>query len=238
MEASRPAMNENQALRRVVLKSTNSVPLGVRLWCCFKAHVLEKDPVRALFQVALSETRFRQMMRPLLRKYGPVELRGASRTARRLERDCLGVLWRYYKALLDPLSSIQVGRSARGLGLYARKQFEASRLPKEVFGAIASVEDDDFDALVGAKYPSLYQTGRTSGILFGPLSLVNHSCGAKYRFSNMIPRGRPDGFAGFGIIRLKGKNRNTNVLTKDDELLVNYGMKKRNFECECDECSR
>lgn len=225
-------MNENSALKRVVLRSSSSVPLGVRLWCCFKAHVLEKDDVRAAFQVSLSETHFRRLMRVVLRKYGPVELRGPSRTARRLERDSLGVLWRYYLAILDPASSIRVGCGARGLGLYAKKRLEPGRLPKEMFGAIASVGEEDFDALVDAKYPSLYQTG----ILFGPLSLVNHSCGAYFRFSNLIPRGRPKGFDGFGIIRLKLTSHMVKFVSAGSEIVVNYGMCKKNFDCNCDKC--
>ena len=226
-------MNENQCLRLVVLKSTSSVPLGVRLWCCFKAHVLEKANVLASFQLALTETAFRGNMRPILRKYGPVELRRGSRTARRLERDSLAVLWRYYCCILDPQSPIRIAPSGGGLGLFARRRL-VDPLPKELFGAIAGVEDNDFDVLVEGGYPSLYQTGGVSGILFGPMSLVNHSCRANFRFSNLISRGRPDGFDGFGIIRLKSKKKSG--FAENEQILVNYGMRKRNFQCECDSC--
>lgn len=198
--------------------------------------MLEKDAVRASFQVLLSETAFRKKMRPILRKNGPVELRGGSRTARRIERDCMSVLWRYYLALLHPGSSIRIARSERGLGLFSQQGFDASLLPKELFGVVASLSEHDFDSLVESEYPSLYQTGGVSGILFGPMSLVNHSCGAHFRFSNLIPRGRPEGFDGFGIIRLKLKNHNFKSVSAGGEILVNYGMRKKNFDCHCDEC--
>lgn len=221
-----------------MLKASCSVPLGVRLWCCFKAHVLEKDVVRASFQTPMPETQFRQKIRPILRKYGPVEVRGGSRTAQRLERDSLAVLWRYYCCILDPRSPIRIGPSGRGLGLFARKRLDSGKLPKELFGAVASVSNSDFDSLIDAGYPSLYQSASEGGILFGPMSSVNHSCSASFRFSNLIPRGRPDGFDGFGIIRLKLKNRKVDFVPENEQIMVNYGMRKRNFECECNECRR
>lgn len=95
-------------------------------------------------------------------------------------------------------SPLKVAMSDRGLGLHARKAVD--QLPKELFGLVAQVDEDDFDALVEAKYPSLYETGQMTGILFGPLSLVNHSCAASIRFSNLTPRGHPEGFEGFGVI--------------------------------------
>ena len=96
-------MNENKALLKVVLKSSNSIPFGVRLWCCFKKFVLEDSSVRSSFEEAeLSEKEFRKKMRPLLRKYGPVELRSSlssAATAQRIERDSLACLWKYYLCL-------------------------------------------------------------------------------------------------------------------------------------------
>lgn len=231
-------MNENQALRRVVLSASNSVPLGARLWCCFKRYVLEKPLVRATYEVPLTETAFRQKVRPVLRKSGPVELRGGSRTARRLERDSLGVLWRYYLCILDPASPLRLESGARGLGLYARRRLDTQKLPKELFGAVASLDEPDFDMLVDAKYPSLYQTGKVNGLLFGVMSLVNHSCGATIRFTNLIPRGRPEGFDGFGIIRLKSNGKKRTWIEPSQEILVNYGMRTKGFVCECESCSK
>jgi len=239
-------MNENIALRRVVLKASSSVPLGVRLWCCFKKFVLEKSHVRAGFEVALSETHFRKKMRPLLRKYGPVELRGngnvrrSSSTAKRIERDSLSCLWKYYLSLLHPVKApLKVANDPHhGLGLYARKPLD--QVPKDLFGLVANVDEEDFAALVDAKYPSLYETGHVMGILFGPLSLVNHSCAASFRFSNLTPRGHPEGFEGFGVIRLKGKGnlkqRKRPLFDESDEILVDYGMRKKGFVCSCQEC--
>ena len=42
----------------------------------------------------------------------------------------------------------------RGFGLHARKA--VNQLPKELFGLVAKVDEDDFDALVEARYPSLF----------------------------------------------------------------------------------
>ena len=186
----------------------------------------------------------------MLRRSGPSEVRGSTSTARRFERDCLSVLWRYYLALLSPDSPIRIGVSAQpssGLGLFARRELDTAHLPKEVFGAVASLDDEDFDLLVDAGYPSLFGTGGSvNGILFGPLSLCNHSCSAPFRFSNLIHRGKPEMFEEFGIIRLTHshhravprKRRKITTLEPSDEIVVDYGMSKKQFQCACGGCSR
>lgn len=75
------------------------------------------------------------------------------------------------------------------------------------------------------------------GILFGPLSLVNHSCAASFRFSNLTSRGHPEGFQGFGVIRLKEKDKRKRI-EESEEILVNYGMRKKSFVCCCPECEK
>ena len=171
---------------------------------------------------------------------------------------------------LHPTSSpLKVTEGDRGLELRTRNQplDSLANPPKELYGLVAQVSEEDFDALVEAKYPSLYETGGSvMGILFGPLSLVNHSCAAKFRFSNLTTRGHPEGFEGFGVIRLKDKrggkvgtgttrgtkrggargrsqkrDREEHVEEEEgggEEILVNYGMRKKGFICSCPECAR
>jgi hypothetical protein len=230
-------------LRKVVHRNVHSIPLGVRLWGWWKRTMIEDSGVRASYEAVMSETQFRQKIRRALRRSGPTEVRGSSRTARRLERDCMGVLFRYYLALLSPDSPIRIGASAggRGLGLFARTKLSVRSLPKVLFGAVASLDAEDFDTLVEAGYPSLYGTSTVDGLLFGPLSLCNHSCSSPLRFSNLIHRGKPEMFEHFGSIRLKARSatrRHQKELTiqPSTEILVNYGMSKKDFVCQCRAC--
>lgn len=145
------SMNENESLRRVVLRASNSIPFGVRLWCCFKKFVLENSSVRASFETLLTELQFRKKMRPICRKYGPVELRDGSATAKRIERDSLSCLWKYYLSLLHPSSALKVigsSDSDRGLELHVKEPLDATaNLPKELFGLVANLAEADFEAL-------------------------------------------------------------------------------------------
>jgi hypothetical protein len=236
-------MEEKKVLRKVIHRNIHSIPLGVRLWGWWKRTFIEDAGVRASEKV-MSETQFRQKIRRALRRSGPIEVRGSSRTARRFERDCMGVLFRYCLALLSPDSPIQIKVSAggRGLGLFARTKLSVRSLPKVLFGAVASLDAEDFDTLVEAGYPSLYGTSTVNGLLFGPLSLCNHSCSSPFRFSNLIHRGKPEMFEEFGIIRLKPRNvtrRQQKDLTiqSSTEILVNYGMRKKDFVCQCRACN-
>jgi len=229
-------MQENKALRHVVLRCNNSVPLGVRIWTFFKRFILEKQHVRRQYRKELSETLFRAKIRRLLRRNGPIEARKNATcrgTSRRVERDILRVLYKYYKVLLCPKSPVCVGETKRGLGLFAQRDITA--LPRELFGAVAVLSDQDFSQLHVAEYPSLYG----HGLLFGPVSLCNHECHCPFRFSNPISRGKPTLFEGFQIIRLKTR-RKTLLVKKGDEICVNYGMGKSRkwFRCQCNRCMR
>ena len=49
-------------------------------------------------------------------------------------------------------------------------------------GFLAPVSGDEHDQLERAKHPSLYESGDSCFILFGPLSLVNHDCKSDVAF--------------------------------------------------------
>ena len=217
------------------------MPFGVRLWVIFKHWVLEDESERARFeQLSTEESSFREEMAKVLRRRGPAEVKGDTTTMRRLRRDSVGVLWSYSKALLSPKSLLkvegQVGQG-RGLGLFMRRDAKLRDLEDSLFGLLGRVDQKDLDTLIENEYPSLYEGNAIGGaILFGPMSLLNHSCDTKICFSN--PKANPD--TGFETISLldPGDLSKKRKLKKGQEILVNYRMAKKDFNCVCGACRK
>jgi hypothetical protein len=178
-----------------------SVPRAVTYWLFFKRRLLEKPEVRAEFEATpleVDDFRALVMAKANPRKWGPSFCRRgrrgkADKTATRNTNDLLAVLWIYYKALLHPDSAVRVVESEMtgGLGVFARRRTTAASgdtpFKHHLWGVPFEVHDDTFSELQADDYPSLYRTPDGRGtILCGPLSLVNHQCGAPLAFS--LPR--------------------------------------------------
>lgn len=107
-------------------------------------------------------------------------------------------------------------------------------IPSELVGLLANIDDsDEWRCLVESGYPSLWEGQR---VLFGPLSLLNHSCEAALQWKNPSYRGMAHTLLqGFATVRVKLKPGY--ALQAGKELLVRYGDQLW-FHCECSRCTR
>lgn len=63
----------------------------------------------------------------------------------------------------------------------------------DIMGFFFPVSDAEYTLLVQARYFSLFKTSREKlGVLFGPLSLVNHSCSSRWFFPDPCRRKKKD----------------------------------------------
>ena len=243
-------MKENAALSRVMKLKDHSIPLGVRYWIFFKTVVLENSQVRkevCARKTKLSLEEFRELMRPLLNRspFRP-STRRTKASCDRLNRDMVRVIFEYYKVLLirDLPWEVRSAGDDEGLGIFAKRKLEwNAECSKMLFGVVASVSQEDFDAISngsdGGKtnYPSLFDSHVTGGgILFGPVSLLNHACDAELKLGNPTTRGTPELFEGFSCLRLKFPEKRSVVFERGQEICIQYGMTHKNFRCKCRKC--
>lgn len=232
---------ETKALKQVIRRADCSVPFGVRLWIIFKRWVLEDEQQRKHFEkLSMEEKRFREEMAKILKQRGPTEVKGPTPTASRMRRESVGVLWGYAKVLLSAASLLKVEGQfgqARGLGLFMRREAKLKDLDDWLFGLLGEVDQKDLNTLIENGYPSLYEGSKIGGtILFGPMSLLNHSCETAICFSSPKPRDLYE----FETISLKDPTdpSKKRKLKKGKEILVNYRMANKDFDCECGSCRK
>jgi hypothetical protein len=203
----------------LIKKRINSIPFGVIFWgsfitCIFKKKAIPQD---------LDRTTFSQRAKRWLKKSGPKSVRKSQEYIRQVVK----VWWSYYEKLCLSIVEVKNTRD-RGLGVFVRKSgVTLEEIRKVLTGPIAWVEPEEFAKLKKGKYPSLF-CGES--ILFGPLSLVNHECGSKLRFTR--PRKRLDDFPEITIKALEPKK-----FRKGEEVLVDYfGGDEPDFVCNCRNC--
>ena len=214
-------------------RKRHSIPVGIRYWLFFKRHILEKPQVRGLFEKELTREEFASLVKqhanPM--KYGPSFCRRkrSEATNARNTNDMLAALYRYHAALLAPASPICTKESkAAGLGIFLRtggRKVAAKQgtplLEEHLFGTLFELTSkEEVEELRNEGYPSLLEVaqtrqnkGKTSPndakteakvyAVCGPLSLVNHDCGAPLRFTlprSMMPREEGKEFHGLQAI--------------------------------------
>ena len=240
-------MRENQSMRDMLKRNVHSIPIGVRYCAFYKKYVLEDAEMleKSRLSVIRSKEDFHRFIKPVL-KSAPV--RGHSKgTKERLQRDLVGVLFEYHKALFGDGGDGGDGgccwspqMTEHGLGLVARKRFKWDAVcEKRLFGLVCKVDKADFEELKSNCYPSLFQSRDSGdGILFGPASLINHACDGEFRWSNPSKRGVPEAFEGFYALRLKKRKSDAEIVFEEgQELCIVYGMRRKNFVCSCRKCS-
>jgi hypothetical protein len=113
----------------------------------------------------------------------------------------------------------------KGLGLFALRDIvfnvDTKVLPDELVGEVVRLDDDMFKTLYSEGYPSLIAG---PALMYGVLSLCNHSCGSPLRFSY----GTRSTF-----VHVKALYRGG--IAKGEEILVNYDGDQR-FNCKCEHC--
>lgn len=109
-------------------------------------------------------------------------------------------------------------------------------------GFLFPVTDEEYARLVEVKYYSIFEgDGVKSGILYGPLSLINHSCSADWFFPNPTKTTRKYNVLEKDILywtKLKSHKFEVNISDRQ-ELLVNYfpdGSRPACFDCKCAGC--
>jgi hypothetical protein len=164
----------------------------------------------------------------------------------------------YYQVIVHPSAPIRcINDPAKGgLQLVARRDLSFQELNAGLYGFVTEeIGEADFETLMKEHYPSLFDGNR---ILFGPLSLINHSCTSDFRFTN--PSSKTDSMRKtdsmpaylneFKVVRLKNMSSSSSsfisakkrtktepiVFYKDHPITVKYGMTQKDFDCLCDAC--
>lgn len=242
-------MEELRILHPFLNRKENHIPRSLFHWLYFKRHILEKESVRARFEeVALDLQGFKELVtkeaNPL--KFGPSFCRRKSeKTTSRNIQDLMLVIWKYYQALLHPSSPVYVAKSALGgLGLFLRRDVErASKkggalIPfgVDLWGVLFEIPEEEFTSLQELHYPSLYNTHMIMG---GPVSLMNHRCKARLRFTG-AKQVHLEEFQGMKAVYVCSEAGYFGK--KDQELTIDYlsGGKGTFFgdKCACDSCTR
>jgi hypothetical protein len=124
--------------------------------------------------------------------------------------------------------------------LFARRRVSFSEVCSSLVGWLSP----DYGNLMLANHPSLFKNGRAHYILVGPLSLVNHHCGAMAGYGKPTkPRARIDALSfvkdsdGLMMLQLADKTDDDNHAgwAKDEEILIDYGPNAFG-ECKCARC--
>lgn len=239
-------MEENKILR-TKMKDSETKRI-TQYWLFFKANILEVQEIREKFQnKILDQEEFRKIVRELRNpsSYGPNHCRGSSESAKRNCRELLSVIYIYYLKLLHPSSKVYVADSkmeGTGLGIFLREPVRVPivgfLLPYDLFGVVNEVDPKLKEELDKKNYPSLYKNQTKQGILVGPISLLNHSCGANLTFasSNVTLEEEFKSLATIGVRAYFGAF----VGGKDEEVYIRYAPEDRFFigtECKCLQCT-
>lgn len=211
------------------MQKESSLQLGLTCWLSFKVAVLE----RKLIPKRLSVAEFRQKSLIYLVRKGPTRMRGSSSTSRRLRFDCINIWEHYYELLCRDHSPFRVCdiRRNEGLGVFVNGKstsfIQASMMLK---GYLTEISRDEFNELILQKYPSLMAP---NFILFGPLSLANHSC--SQRLSLDVPIHEKDGlFEGFQSVSMFLDSDDQKEFSFNEEILIDYGFKRcKKKVCKC-----
>lgn len=185
-------MDEYAALESILRRKRHTIPRTAIYWLYFKRHILEKDNVRRLFSECdqLDKQKFALLLDGCSdscpEKYGPAFCRRLKdkRSNRRNVRELITVSYQYYLALLSPSAPVYVARrTSVGLGVFVKRATNISKGAApfggmHTYGFALELGPRDDGELVEAGYPSLMRGYRKRYMLIGPLSLLNHSCGA------------------------------------------------------------
>ncbi len=204
-------------------RNNTSLQRGVTWWLAFKVAVLEEGSAIAS---GLDELHFRERALAHLKRKGPTNMRGSSSsTSKRLRSDCVTVWWHYYALLCAGNAPLEARRdSVRGVGLFVRTSpWSWAQLAHWSQGYVCQVSTTDYALLLQHGYPSLVAPYY---ILFGPLALVNHSCGSPLCLSPPLQQAAAadDGlFCGFCVMQIECSNANASAVTSSSgEIVVNY----------------
>ena len=106
----------------------------------------------------------------------------------------VNTIYKYYLAVVAPSSPVEVKKSETymgGLGIFLKKDVRLQEnvkgeispcLPDYLWGTVIELDHVLGDKLISSDYMSLYKKSHplsTAAALIGPLSLINHQCGAK-----------------------------------------------------------
>jgi hypothetical protein len=208
-----------------ILRSRGSFSSSLEAWFVFKSEILEKVSVR----------------------HAPKEVAVLCACVRFVHSDEAAVMRKYieyyWDITLGPDLSVGVDDDVirGGLRLISKENKVHIVEDLNVMGFLFSVTDEEFALLEEAKYPSLFNGGSNKrGILYGPLSLMNHSCLGDWVFSNPTVRNNKNVLEGGLFIWRYVISRQPEVeRICGDELLVNYfpeGEVPTWFNCICSKC--
>jgi hypothetical protein len=215
------------------------------MWAIFYTNVLMVPGNRALDRESC-EKLFMECARD---KKGTKGFKKSSATPS-LKRGCFQIFW---DECLSPDLPFEIIDTDAGLGIFVKRVIRWDHLSAVLNGHIIFFGPEQFLSLRKLGISNLYQdcdnvlTAREPfcGVMYGPLSLVNHRCNALFQFGKPGTVVDPVTNTSRGIIKLKytGNAQTTPRITAGQEFTIKYAEWKSQdsmgFDCLCsDSCVR
>jgi hypothetical protein len=154
----------------------------------------------------------------LLKEKGPKCGRGVSSNAGYYHRVGFAALYQYYvETLSQSLVVVKETADGRGLGLFARRDITHAELAQWIRGYVAKLWPADYEIVLAREYPSLFAG---ESILFGALSIVNHSCNSRDPIFGNPSNHVHEAFEGIQGVRLQFRHNHNYIC--GEEIVVNY----------------
>lgn len=213
------------------MKPSRKVPNSLFAWEWFKKHFLANEERRILLiNSSLSKQEFIDCIKRIISF--PSELpsycriRGGSRTAETVTRSrskLLNLCYSWYLQSLHKDSEFYVAPSLnKGVGIFSRNNKSIQSMkPLVINGELCHLEEITLSNFLEQNHPSIYN----ESILYGLVSLINHSCLSNFRF-----KGRKN-------LKVQNVGEKSQKILKDEEILVNYFDDEKCKFTECPKCS-
>jgi len=223
--------SEHKIIQKVIRCKGLQIPREVLVWSWFKRWILEKKEIRKQLESIIVEDISKVDFIEELLKILPKKNFPSFANTKQTKSTFLASIYEFSMATLSLNLPFEIKQTEHGLSLWTRSKIKIAT-DTTIVGTLCYITEDTAKKLIALKYPSLYGTSDGIGILYGPLALVNHDCGAIHSFSKPIPE---LGFKGFDGIKLVSPAKH---LRKQKEILVQYSEDKKDlpFICHCTSC--
>ena len=165
--------------------AAKAVDARISLWTCFYRFVIgvhHAEMARSDFRSKREFAKWAKSVNLAFQLPRAYALTGKPGQSPRKYYRALTQFWCWYLILFARSSAITVVKEAVGFGLAVRNPVKAARGAKSVLrdegltGELFELQQDDYECLREAGYPSLFVAHGKCYILAGPLSLVNERC--------------------------------------------------------------
>ena len=192
---------EAELYRALAGLKTFDVPMYARLWVSYrcwldKQTLGEKGPLHwSRAREAGAGPPTDEQLHHMMRASSPKGFRGGSRDAKHARKREGLPLWRFFfrNTVAHNSDCYLRHTDKRGFGVFARRHVSFDEVRRAFPGWLCPISAETYETLFARAHPSLYSYGGRHYVLSGPLSMLNHQCGARTGYGR--PRSFPvDGF--------------------------------------------